>query len=240
MPTPIHPAGLDGSGAMFDAIAERYDLLNRLMSFGRDRAWRRETAIRLGGPERALDLATGTGDLAIEVARRNPQSKVVGLDPSARMLDVGRDKTERLGLTDRIEYVQGDAQTLPFPDRTFDAISMAFGIRNVPDRPAALREMARVARPGAKIALLELTEPSGTGLSVVARLHVHWIVPTMGAIISGSREYAYLSRSIAAFPAPDAFVQIAQQSGLELVELVRFSFGACHLFVFTPRAESFS
>lgn len=240
MPTPIHPAGLDGSGAMFDAIAERYDLLNRLMSFGRDRAWRRQTAQQLGGPERALDLATGTGDLAIEVARRNPGAQVIALDPSSGMLDVGRRKTEKLGLTARIEYVQGDAQSLPFPDRTFDAISMAFGIRNVPDRPAALCEMARVARPGAKIALLELTEPSGTGLSVVARLHVHWIVPAMGAIISGSREYAYLSRSIAAFPAPDAFVQIAKNSGLDLVELVRFSFGACHLFVFTPRAEGSS
>jgi demethylmenaquinone methyltransferase/2-methoxy-6-polyprenyl-1,4-benzoquinol methylase len=178
--------------------------------------------------------------LAIEVARRNPGAQVIALDPSSGMLDVGRRKTEKLGLTARIEYVQGDAQSLPFPDRTFDAISMAFGIRNVPDRPAALCEMARVARPGAKIALLELTEPSGTGLSVVARLHVHWIVPAMGAIISGSREYAYLSRSIAAFPAPDAFVQIAKNSGLDLVELVRFSFGACHLFVFTPRAEGSS
>jgi len=240
MTTPIHPAGLDGSGAMFDAIAHRYDLLNRLMSFGKDRSWRRQTASQLGAPKRALDLATGTGDLAIEVARRNPLAQVVGLDPSTRMLDVGRRKTEKLGLGARIEYVQGDAQSLPFPDRSFDAVTMAFGIRNVPNRPAALCEMARVARPGAKIALLELTEPNGSGLSVVARLHVHWIVPAMGAIISGSREYAYLSRSIAAFPAPDAFVQIAKNSGLELVKLMSFSFGACHLFVFTPRAEGSS
>ena len=240
MTTPIHLAGLDGSGAMFDTIAERYDLLNRLMSFGKDRAWRRQTASQLGSPERALDLATGTGDLAIEVARRNPRARVVGLDPSIRMLDVGRRKTDKLGLGTRIEYVQGDAQSLPFPARSFDAITMAFGIRNVPDRPKALGEMARVASPGAKIALLELTEPGGSWLSVVARLHVHWIVPKLGALISGSREYAYLSRSIAAFPAADAFVQIAQNSGLELVRLVAFSFGACHLFVFTPRAEGSS
>ncbi len=237
MTTPFHPAGLDGSGAMFDTIAGRYDLLNRLMSLGRDRFWRRQTAKQLGAPQVALDLATGTGDLAIEVARFCPEARVVGVDPSVRMLEVGRRKTAQLGLASRIEYMQGDAQALPFSNQSFDAVSMGFGIRNVPNRPAALSEIARVARPGARVAVLELTEPSGNGFAVVARLHVHWVVPVMGAIISGSREYAYLSRSIAAFPAPDSFVRIAETAGLRLVEFFSFSFGACHLFVFTPKAE---
>jgi demethylmenaquinone methyltransferase/2-methoxy-6-polyprenyl-1,4-benzoquinol methylase len=153
------------------------------------------------------------------------------------MLEVARTKTLQLELAGRVEYVQGDAQSLPFPDHSFDAISMAFGIRNVTDRSAALAEIARVASPGAKIALLELTEPLGKGFAAVARLHVHWIVPMMGAIISGSREYAYLSRSIAAFPAPHAFVRTAESIGLVPLKILSFSFGACHLFVFTPRAE---
>lgn len=231
------PTGPDGSGAMFDAIADRYDLLNRLMSMGRDRTWRIKTSAVLGSPSHVLDLATGTGDLALEVARKHPQARVTGLDPSERMLSVGRAKTEKAHLADRVDYVRGDAQHLPFPDNDFDAITMAFGIRNVPDRPLALAEMARVAKCGARIAILELTEPQGQWIGALARLHVHWVVPTMGAMISGAREYEYLSRSIAKFPAPDAFARIAENAGLKLMEVQSFAFGACHLFLFTPMAE---
>jgi len=234
------PAVHDGSGAMFDAIADRYDLLNRLMSMGRDRAWRLKTAAALGSPLRVLDLATGTGDLALDVARMYPESRVTGLDPSERMLAVGRTKTSKRGAAGRVRYVQGDAQRLPFADHSFDAITMAFGIRNVPDRRLALEEMARVAVPDAKIAILELTEPRGLGLASLARFHVHWIVPSMGALISGAREYAYLARSIAAFPAPDAFIEMAEGAGLTLLRLKPFSFGACHLFLFTPTAKGTS
>jgi demethylmenaquinone methyltransferase/2-methoxy-6-polyprenyl-1,4-benzoquinol methylase len=233
-------AGNDGSGAMFDAIADRYDLLNRLMSMGRDRAWRVKTASVLGNPRHVLDLATGTGDLALDVAKRHSSARVTGLDPSERMLAIGRRKTEKMGLNQRIDYVQGDAQYLPFPDHSFDGITMAFGIRNVPDRPLALAEMARVAAPGARIAILELTEPQGFGLASLARLHVHWIIPTMGALISGAKEYSYLSKSIAAFPAPDTFVKMAESSGLEFLEMHSFSFGACHLFLFSPKGEGAS
>jgi len=228
---------LDGSGAMFDAIADRYDLLNRLTSFGRDRVWRRETAIKLGAPTRILDLATGTGDLAIELAQRYPDARVTGLDPSARMLEIARAKTRALALEDRITFVEGDAQGLPFEDAEFDAVSMAFGIRNVPDRAAALKEIVRVARVGAKIAILELTEPRGRGVSLLARCHVHCIVPLLGALMSGPQQYAYLSRSIAAFPAPQAFVAFAAENGLLLLQLKPFSFGACHLFLLTPSAS---
>jgi demethylmenaquinone methyltransferase/2-methoxy-6-polyprenyl-1,4-benzoquinol methylase len=230
----------EGSGAMFDAIADRYDVLNRLMSLGRDRVWRTATSSQLGSPTLVLDLATGTGDLALEVARTYPDVHVTGLDPSERMLEFGRVKTDRAGLSNRVEYVRGDAQQLPFPNQSFDAITMAFGIRNVANRSLALAEMARVAKSGARVAILELTEPQGQWLGALARLHVHWIVPAMGALISGGREYAYLSKSIAKFPAPNEFIEVAASAGLGLVEMRAFAFGACHLFLFTPTVEGVS
>lgn len=229
----------DGSGAMFDGIAERYDLVNRVISLGIDRRWRRLTAgaleLRAGG--RVLDLATGTADLAIEIAEQAPDAVVVGSDPSERMLAIGREKVARKGLSERLTLVQGDAQALPFDSGQFDAVSIAFGIRNVPDRPLALREMARVTRKGGRIAILELSEPDGV-LGPLARFHVHTVVPAIGALLSGAPEYHYLQRSIAKFPRPEAFVQMLESAGIELVALKPLTFGVCHLFVGTPRSAS--
>jgi demethylmenaquinone methyltransferase/2-methoxy-6-polyprenyl-1,4-benzoquinol methylase len=132
--------------------------------------------------------------------------------------------------------VEGDAQSLPFPDRSFDGVCIAFGIRNVPDRPKALREMARVTRPGGRIAILELSEPDGGLLAPFARFHVHTLVPTLGALLSGAREYRYLQRSIAAFPKAHDFGQVMTAAGIELVALTPLTFGVCHLYVGTPRA----
>lgn len=228
----------DGSGAMFDAIAARYDLLNRILSLGIDQRWRSKTAraLRLGPGARVLDLATGTADLALRVAREEGSCSVVGLDPSARMLEVGRRKVTQRQLDARIELVQGDAQTLPFPDDSFDGVCIAFGIRNVPDRPRALREMARVTRPGGRIAILELSEPDGGFLAPFARFHVHTLVPTLGALLSGAREYRYLQRSIAAFPKAPAFSEMMSAAGIDVLELTPLTFGVCHLYVGTPRA----
>ena len=137
---------------MFDRIARRYDLLNRVLSFGNDQRWRRRAVRSLdldpARPARVLDLATGTADLAILIARTHPAAKVIGVDPAERMLEEGRRKVEAAGLADRVELVPGDAETLPFPEAHFDAVTIAFGIRNVPDRLRGLREMARVTRPG--------------------------------------------------------------------------------------------
>lgn len=229
----------DGSGAMFDGIAERYDLVNRVISLGIDRRWRRLTAaaLELGPGGRVLDLATGTADLAIEIAEQAPEASVVGLDPSERMLAIGREKLARRGLEERVSLVQGDAQALPFESQHFDGVSIAFGIRNVPDRPLALKEMARVTRKGGRIAILELSEPDGV-LGPLARFHVHTVVPAIGALLSGAPEYHYLQRSIAKFPRPDAFVQMLESAGIELVALKPLTFGVCHLFVGTPRSAS--
>lgn len=231
---PARPEG--GSGAMFDNIADRYDLLNRIISLGIDQSWRRKTvdALGLGAQSHSLDLATGTGDLAILMAQRAPGCRVTGVDPSVKMLEVGRAKVERLKLGGRIELQEGDAQSLQFADNTFDGTTIAFGIRNVPDRIQGLREMARVTRPGGRIAILELSEPRGGLMAPLARFHVHTLVPWVGSLLSGAKEYRYLQRSIEAFPPAEEFAETMRQAGLEIVEVTPLTFGVAHLYVATP------
>jgi demethylmenaquinone methyltransferase/2-methoxy-6-polyprenyl-1,4-benzoquinol methylase len=221
-----------GSGAMFDAIAARYDRVNRVVSLGLDQGWRRRTVAALAVPEggRVLDLATGTADLAIAIAEAHPSAGVVGSDPSANMLAIGRQKVERRGLSARVTLEEGDAMALPYPDQRFDGVSMAFGIRNVPDRPRALREALRVLRPGGRLAVLELSEPRRGVLAHLARFHVHTVVPTVGALLSGAREYRYLERSIAAFPPADEFVATIAAAGFEGARAEGLTFGVVHLY----------
>ncbi len=229
-----------GSGAMFDGIARRYDLLNRIISLGIDQSWRRRAVglLALEGPCRVLDVATGTGDLAIETTRLLPSSVVVGVDPSTGMLGVGREKIASKGLEERVSLAEGEAESLPFEDETFDGVTIAFGIRNVADRPKGLREMARVVRPGGRVVILELSEPERGIMSSLAKLHIHGIVPAVGGLLSGSREYGYLQASIAAFPQPDRFAEIMRGAGLEVEEVVKLTFGVAHIFVGRrPRAE---
>lgn len=225
-----------GSGEMFDGIAERYDMLNRILSLGMDQGWRRRTvrelSLKPGGV--ALDLATGTGDLALLIARESPETRVIGVDPSRGMLDVAVRKAREAGLEGRVDLRVGDAQRLDLEDASVDAVSMAFGIRNVPDRPKALREMARVTRPGGRIAILELSEPRAGLMSKLARFHIHTVVPRLGAAISGASEYRYLQESIAAFPPPDAFAAMMSDAGLTVLTVAPLTFGVVCLFVATP------
>jgi len=226
-------APANGSGQMFDRIAARYDAMNRVLSFGLDRGWRRRTvrALALGAAPRVLDLATGTGDLAIDIARMHPDAHVIGLDPSSQMLAIAGTKLAKRGLTGRIALVRGDAQRLPYRDGEMDAATIAFGIRNVPDRPAALREMARVVRRGGRIAILELGEPRQGLMARAARFHTRHVVPRLGALLSGAREYRYLQRSIAAFPPSAEFAQVMQAADLHVIEVVPLTFGVCTLYV---------
>lgn len=232
---PAHDAPRFGSGAMFDGIAERYDAVNRIISLGVDQSWRRRAvrALELDRYEapHVLDLATGTGDLAIEIVKSHPNVTVLGVDPSTKMLAVGAQKIAAKGLERRIAFGVGEAEALPLEDASVDGLTIAFGIRNVADRPKGLREMARVLRPGARAAILELTDPENGWLRPFARLHIHKIVPALGGLISGRKEYQYLERSIAAFPPASEFVRTIESSGLRSVELVKLTFGVAHIFV---------
>lgn len=227
-----------GSGAMFDNIARRYDLLNRLMSFGVDKRWRKRTvkalALPADAPSRVLDVATGTGDLAIDVARRHPLAEVVGVDPSRNMIEVGRPKLVARKLADRVTLEEGDAQALRFDDDSFDGVCIAFGIRNVPDRALGLREMARVCRPGGRVAILELGEPRKGVIAPLARFHIRQVVPRVGAWLSGAKEYRYLQTSIAAFPEPSDFADMMRDAGLRVLDVIPLTFGVCNLYVATP------
>ncbi|MBN2197009.1 MAG: bifunctional demethylmenaquinone methyltransferase/2-methoxy-6-polyprenyl-1,4-benzoquinol methylase UbiE [Polyangiaceae bacterium] len=226
------PRPAAGSGAMFDRIAGRYDLINRVISLGTDQAWRRRTveALALVEDARVLDLATGTGDLAIAVALRHPTAMVVGIDPSEGMLTIGMLKVRKAGLGSRVELSTGDAQALTFAAGSFDAVCMAFGIRNIPDRGRALREIRRVLRPGGRAAILELSEPKGV-LGPLARFHVHRVVPWIGGRLSRAPEYRYLERSIAQFPPATGFASEFAAAGFTVAAVSPMSCGVVHLYV---------
>jgi demethylmenaquinone methyltransferase / 2-methoxy-6-polyprenyl-1,4-benzoquinol methylase len=233
----VTPKG--GSGEMFDAIADKYDLVNRVISLGIDQSWRRKAvrAMNLAEGACAIDLATGTGDLAILIAETHPHVHVTGVDPSTKMLAVGEAKVKAAGLAGRVVLQAGDAQAIDAPDASVDATSISFGIRNVPDRGKALREMARVVRPGGRIVILELAEPTTPVLGSLARWHIHTLVPAIGAALSGAREYRYLEKSIAAFPPRAEFVALMEASNLKVLAAEPLTFGVATLYVATPAEE---
>jgi len=236
-PPHTHAPPADGSGKMFDGIAPRYDLLNRLMSLGTDGSWRRKAIdlCALEGDHRLLDIATGTADVAILAARRRAGLQVVGLDASAGMLGIGLEKIRRARLTDRVHLTQGDAQALPFPDNSFDAALIAFGIRNVPDRERGIREMVRVVRSGGRIVVLELGMPSGSALAPIARVWVREVVPLLGAAFSHPSQYRYLRESVMHFPDPDSFVALMEFNGVSRADAHPLTAGAAHVYVgFAP------
>lgn len=236
MPTQQASAGpRPGSGAMFDGIARRYDPLNRLMTFGLDRGWREQAVRALALPPgaRVLDLATGTADVALLVAHLHPDAQVVGLDPSANMLAIGAEKVAAQGLAGRIVLAPGEAENLPYGDASFDGVTIAFGIRNVADRPAALREIARVLEPTGRLAILEANPPRGL-LAPLTRLHCRVVVPLLGALLSSGQEYRYLQDSMAAFPPPAEFSALMAANGLEVLSAKPLAFGTCTLFVARP------
>jgi demethylmenaquinone methyltransferase / 2-methoxy-6-polyprenyl-1,4-benzoquinol methylase len=198
----------DGVRAMFDRIAPVYDAMNRVMTMGLDRRWRRLAAAVVQPGDRVLDAACGTGDLALEAERCG--GKVTGLDFSERMLERARAKSSS------VEWVQGDVMALPYDEAAFDAATIGFGIRNVSDLEGGLRELARVLRPGGGLAVLEITRPRGL-LRPFFRLWFDLLVPLAGKVLPGGSAYTYLPASVRRFPGPDDLADAMRRSGFENV-----------------------
>ena len=200
---------------MFDRIAPRYDLLNRLLSAGTDVRWRRRAVdfLDLAPPARVLDLCTGTADLLMEALRRDPRHSGVGLDLSQAMLVRGAAKIRRGGLDGRARLVGGDGERLPVGGALFDGALVAFGIRNIGDPLAALREVHRALRPGGRFCVLEFSLPPGIA-GRLYRLYFTRVLPRVGGLVSGDRSaYSYLPASVAGFPTPEAFGTLMEQAG---------------------------
>jgi demethylmenaquinone methyltransferase/2-methoxy-6-polyprenyl-1,4-benzoquinol methylase len=212
---------------MFSRIAGRYDLMNGLMTFGMHHAWRRlaarETIASPEGP--ALDLATGTGDLALELARIHPHRAIVGVDFALGMLRVARDKIARARVA-HAHLAAGDALQLPFGDRTFACVTSAFLLRNLADLERGLAEMKRVTRPGGRVVALEITQSTLPGFTPVFRFYFHGIVPRVGHLVGGDREaYTYLPQSVERFLTPAELSRLMGEVGLRGVRFRRLGMG---------------
>jgi demethylmenaquinone methyltransferase/2-methoxy-6-polyprenyl-1,4-benzoquinol methylase len=219
---------------IFTTAHRSYDLLNRLLSLRRDVGWRKNTVrrMRFSRTMRFLDIATGTADLAIEAANRNPGIRVSGVDFAEPMLGVGRRKVEALGLADRIELSWADAVALPFPDSSFDVAAIAFGMRNIPDKARALGEMARVTVPGGQVMVLEFTFAPKGAFRAIYGLYLRRILPGFARIyVRNAAPYYYLADSIMKFPKPDDFDQLMRQAGLVDVVHRSLTFGVTYLHI---------
>lgn len=219
---------------MFDAIAGRYDFLNHFLSAGIDRHWRRQAvrSLCLSGSERVLDLCTGTGDLAIALRTGRPgAAQVVGVDFAGAMLAVGLDKLRRRSLADRVHLVRGDATRVPIPDGSVDAVTVAFGIRNVEDTAAASREMLRVLVAGGRLAILEFAVPSSPLFRPLYMSYFKHVLPRLGRLISRhDMAYDYLPASVGAFGSPSDFASVLRRTGFVEVSVQPLTFGTVVLY----------
>ncbi|KAG5175694.1 UbiE/COQ5 methyltransferase [Tribonema minus] len=244
-----------GSGSMFDSIAGQYDIVNRFLSLGMDMSWRKILLqeLQLQPGDRVLDLATGTADVAIlegealramaeaaassgsKGAGKQKKGMVVGIDPSANMLAHGRDKVAAKGLDGIVKLQLGDAQALKeLSNRSFDKISMSFGIRNVPDRAKALREIHRVAAPGATVAIMDLHAPTTGIFAPLGRAAVKFLPTVLGLLSGAPDQYGHLERSIFAFPEPDAWQDAMRDAGLPVYRAVPLCLGCVWLYLAHP------
>lgn len=243
--------------AMFDKIAFRYDFLNRFLSGGIDIYWRRRAirelrtlnttpagATQPGQPAAnttltgasntisVLDVATGTADMAIMMTRHLPASQITGIDISTGMLDIGRQKINRLGLQEKITLQTGDSESIHFPDNHFDAITVAFGVRNFENLEQGLQEMLRVLKPGGKLVILEFSRPKLPGVRQIYDLYLRLVAPNIGKMVSSNREaYQYLNDSVKAFPEGDNFIRIMDATGYKNTRLHGLSLCICSLYI---------
>ncbi|MCM1518894.1 MAG: bifunctional demethylmenaquinone methyltransferase/2-methoxy-6-polyprenyl-1,4-benzoquinol methylase UbiE [Pseudoflavonifractor sp.] len=218
---------------MFDSIAPAYDFMNRAMTFGLDKMWRRRAVsmIRRSGATQILDVATGTGDLAITLARAIPSCAVTGIDLSEGMVTIGRRKVADAALSDRVRLMTGDCLSLPFDDNTFDCITVAYGVRNFERLLDGYREMYRVLRPGGILCVIELSTPTSPIILPLYRLYTRHVIPAVGRMVSKDvRAYSYLPESIAAVPQGERMLALMAEAGFTHCSHRPLTFGVCTIY----------
>ena len=218
---------------MFDQIAHSYDFLNHTLSLGIDRSWRKAAidSLKPYAPQRILDVATGTGDFALMAVDRLHLQSLIGADLSEGMLSVGREKVERAGKSDVITLQKEDCMALSFEDYTFDAVTVAYGVRNFEDLDRGLREMLRVLKPGGRLVIIELTSPVRFPMKQLFWLYAHVWMPIVGKLVSrDSRAYSYLPATMEAFPQGEVMQGIIEKAGFQSVKFRRFTFGLSTLY----------
>nr|WP_320120590.1 bifunctional demethylmenaquinone methyltransferase/2-methoxy-6-polyprenyl-1,4-benzoquinol methylase UbiE [uncultured Marinifilum sp.] len=224
---------------MFNNIARKYDLLNHLLSMGIDKLWRRKAVKLLKPlqPKRILDIATGTGDFALANLKLNPD-KVIGIDISTEMLAVGRTKIAKKNLSHKIELFEGDSENIQFKDNSFDAITVAFGVRNFENLEKGLQEMNRVVRPGGKVVVLEFSKPRNFPVKQIYNFYFFRILPFWGKLVSkDASAYTYLPESVDAFPDGEAFLKIYKRCGFVETKQIKLSFGIASIYMGTKSEQ---
>ncbi len=233
---PMQGSGLskkDQVAGMFDNIAYRYDFLNRFLSAGVDIWWRKKAIRQLKklNPATILDVATGTADVAIMSTSILPAAKITGIDISDGMLEIGRSKIKKLGLQNKIELLNGDSETISFADNSFDAVTVAFGVRNFEHLEKGLSEIKRVLKPGGKLVVLEFSQPKAVGITQLYHVYMKVVAPTVGKIFSKNRNaYQYLDQSIKKFPEGKNFTLILDNLGYTNTYCKPLSLGICSIY----------
>ena len=218
---------------MFDNISPKYDFLNRFLSFGIDQYWRKKLISKLDSsrPIHVLDVATGTADVAIQVAKKYPKATVTGIDLSNKMIGIGKKKVEKQGLQDRIDLQQGDCESLPFPDSTFDAVVVAFGVRNFEKLDAGLYQILRVLKKDGQFFILECTEPKNKLIKLFYDFYFHRVTPFFGRIFSKDPSaYRYLPESVVAFPSGVELSDKIARSGFRNSRFKHLTFGVVSIY----------
>lgn len=219
---------------MFDSIAPAYDFMNRAMTFGIDKCWRAKAVkmIKAYTPKTILDVATGTGDLAIKLARSLKPKKITGIDLSEEMIAIGRKKVEDANLSHIIDFVAGDCLNLPFDEAQFDCITVAYGVRNFEHLNQGYREMYRVLKPGGVLCVIELSTPTSPYIRPLYQFYTHCIIPFLGRMISKDmRAYSYLPESIAAVPQGNDMLQLMHEAGFNDCHFKSLTFGTCSIYM---------
>ena len=218
---------------MFDSIAHKYDFLNHFLSLNIDKIWRRKSIklLKKSQPKNVLDVATGTGDFAFEIYKSLQAEKIIGIDISKGMLKIGKEKAEKKQLTHIIEFKEGDSENIKFPDNSFDAVTVAFGVRNFEDLDKGLAEMIRVLKPGGEVVVLEFSRPEKFPVKQLYNFYFKRVLPTIGKLFSKDMSaYSYLPESVDAFPYGKKFVDKMQSAGFKNISEKKFTFGISSVY----------